>query len=296
VLLAIAFMSGARWRIVYLIVTYATWFILNRGWQVRVYHALIAVPTLGLVSTLLKYVFRVAVHSIPFTTYVASVGGIVGLFFDPTEFVMPSLLTALVGFDYASEFVRQPWETVSLLVLYPLPRALFPWKPTFPSDDVTRYFAPDVVEDTGSRTTIGLFGDAYIEYGLLGGIFAIACFGFLYGLAAQWCARQSRVVIIRALPLILYCAYQVYRTGLATAGQMLWPFGFYVLVIGMLTFISAGASAATPERNRHPGTPGPDVAPRPFERRSEAARASRPIAARWTGAKAGARSDAVGRS
>jgi hypothetical protein len=207
---------------------------------------------------------------------------------------MPSLLTALVGFGYASEFVRQPWETVSLLVLYPLPRALFPWKPTFPSDDVTRYFAPDVVEDTGSRTTIGLFGDAYIEYGLLGGIFAIACFGLLYGLAAQWCARQSRVVIIRTLPLILYCAYQIYRTGLATAGQMLWPFGFYALVIGILTFISAGATSATADSSRHLGAPGPKDVPRRTARGATEVGAARPIAARWTGAGGNKRSGAVG--
>jgi len=140
------------------------------------------------------------------------------------------VLTVVV--NEKSPLYRIPGLSVASALLFPVPRALAPWKPYPASIDFTKVFDPKGWHLAHRGLTIGGLAEIYVEFGLLIGGPILALLGYIWMRSIVVSIRMGYLAHIFTFPILYYMANGFLRGDLALAFQTPWFFVFFALVAG----------------------------------------------------------------
>lgn len=187
------------------------------------------VPIVPLVTTILllyRFYFRASWAYGSVGDFVASYGGVLGVFFKSSEISFAEAFLA-VG-QYRERIESYPFEGILGAASYLLPREIFSWKPLSASAHFTEYLSPNRWEFTKSEILVTGFGNVLMEFGLYWGALVICGIGFFWGRLVAASARASRFYVAVLYPFVVWWMYVFLRGDFFNLGSTIWPLAIVV--------------------------------------------------------------------
>lgn len=201
----------------------------ERGWRLPgMVYAPGIVVALGL-SIVLRWLQRDQFVYDSFTAMLQAHGGVLQMLFATPEIALADTLTVLVS--AGERFARVPFESVAAFVLFPIPRALIPFKPFGASTEFTSLADPERWQTFGSEITVTGYGDLFMQFGALGAAPFMVLAALIWGTAVVRVANARNPAIrLLWLPYLVWWAYVFVRTDLYIMAFSVWPLLLVLLV------------------------------------------------------------------
>lgn len=159
--------------------------------------------------------------------------GVFAVFFRTAEISMADVLVVLC--NYSHHISRYPFESFLSAIMYPLPRALFEWKPISADGVVTSEFSPLRWELTKSEIVITGFGDFFIQFGWLFSIFLCFVIGYIWLkiiLSSIYSLGNKSILIV---PFMMWWMYIFLRSGVFNMAGSVWSYLLILIIFGFST-------------------------------------------------------------
>lgn len=199
-----------------------------KGRVVRWWWVVPIVPLVSAFLLLYRYYFRASWAYSSVDEFVASYGGVLGVFFKSSEISFAEVF--LAADQYRERIESYPFEGVLGALSYLLPREMFEWKPLSASAHFTEYLSPRRWEFTKSEILVTGFGNVLLEFGLYWGAVVICAIGFLWAKLLAATAQASRFYLAVLYPYAVWWMYVFLRGDFFNLGSTIWPLA---LVIAM---------------------------------------------------------------
>lgn len=170
--------SGARSQLVVLLLAVLYAFSLH-GLKIGRLLALASLVPFAFAMSILRILSRGgALFYGDIWTYLTVRGGIVSFLFETDEISNAEIFSQFVLNDNLP-LDRFPFQGLLGVLFVPLPRAIFPWKPTPLSTDFTIYWSPVIFENSRSELVVGAFSEAVLEFGIVFAPLMLALVGYV---------------------------------------------------------------------------------------------------------------------
>ncbi|MBU1315432.1 MAG: oligosaccharide repeat unit polymerase [Alphaproteobacteria bacterium] len=192
-----------------------------RGWRFprRIW---LAFPMLGLASAYSLYYLRGFKAYSSVDEQVQRSGGWVDLLVNPFEFHYHLSLTSIVTMGLDDKIDRIPGEAFWAALFLPVPRSIMPFKGLSPSAPYSEIINPDVWFRFASQTTLGVFGDVYLEFGLVAGSLVVFLLGWLWYRMSTPDPRRAIEVQAMVTTAMLALTILFVRAGITQMAQIFW--------------------------------------------------------------------------
>lgn len=162
---SIVLSSGARGQLVVLALAFFYALSLHRIKFSRIL-ALFSLIPFAILMSVLRIASRGGVSfNGNIAEYILNRGGILSFLFETDEVSYVEIFSQFVMNDQIPIF-RFPFQGLLGVFAVPLPRELFPWKPTPLSTDFTIYWSPAIFANSRSELVVGGFSEAVLEFGV----------------------------------------------------------------------------------------------------------------------------------
>lgn len=224
--------TGSRGVIILVGLIYAISLVLwGRRIPAQLY--LLVIPVLSYLLALSRYLLRESWKFRSFADFVEFRGGFGALFFNSAEVAMAEAITVIsANMDLLS---RPPFESFLGILMYPLPRSVFTFKPLGASSFLTATLSPNQWQWTKAEILTTGYGDFIMQFGLWWAIplVALCAFAWLRGCLLVINAPQWQTAVL--LPFLIWWMYIFMRGSIFNVGASIWPF---LIVLGTYTIVT----------------------------------------------------------
>lgn len=217
--------SGSRGAIILLALIACTNYTLKKAplsWR----YLVIGIPVVVVGLVVVRYVFREAWRYDSIGQFLDASGGLLGVFFQSSEVSLAEVLTMAVAVD--GKLDLYPFQGLLGLLTYPVPRALFEYKPLSASGYFTELVSPGRWESARSEILVTGFGNVYLEFGLFLGAVVIFLMAWGWIVAVRRCLAKGSVNAI-FYPFLLWLCYAFMRGDFFNMGSTVWAVLLVVL-------------------------------------------------------------------
>jgi|GEM_PF-2826373 len=201
-----------------------------RGRRIPAYIYVFAIPVLIYLLAFSRFILRESWKFRTFAEFVEFRGGFGELFFNSVEVAMAEAITVIANnLEIVS---RPPFESFLGVVMYPLPRSIFTFKPLGASSFITATLSPNKWYMTKAEVLTTGYGDFIMQFGLWGAVPMIGLLTFVWLRACLRAIHGSREQTAIWLPFLIWWLTIFMRGSLFNVGSSLWPF---LVVLGTYT-------------------------------------------------------------
>ena len=219
--------TGSRGVLILVLLIWAVALVVH-GIRISSLWYLVVIPVLSVFLSVSRYFLREAWRYDTYSEFVEDRGGYFQLFFGTVEIGMAEALSTIV--IRANAFNRAPFESFLGLLIYPLPRSVFEFKPWGASSYFTQEMSPVRWYWTKSEILTTGYGDLILQFGLVGATAAVFLLAFLWHRGCMRIINGLPNRIIVWLPFLIWWMYIFVRGDVFNIGNTLWP--FLVVIIG----------------------------------------------------------------
>lgn len=221
------FVTGTRGVLIFIGIIFLV-NLAGHGRRIQAYWYLALIPVTAYFLAILRFLLRRSNNFRSFGDYVAFEGGFGGLFFNTSEVAMAEAITVIS--NNLDQFSRPPFEGFIGVLMYPLPRSIFSFKPMGAGGIITEALSPARWEMTRSEILPTGYGDIIMQFGPWIGTVVVFIMAF------TWLSAALRVIHLSAenraiwLPFLIWWLYIFLRGAVFNLGASIWP--FMIVLIG----------------------------------------------------------------
>ncbi len=231
------FVSGSRGGLILLIIILLI--ASNKSVrQIRGWYLFAAIPFVATLLLTSRYYLRESWRYSSIGDFINDNGGLGQVFFSTSEI---SMAEVIVTIDMWKEQIeRFPFESFLAAVMYPLPRAIFEFKPFGSGGVLTELLSPMRWEFTRSEIVTTGYGDLLMQFGF---VFSIIVF---FIISSIWIRSVQNVITggiqkqILFLPFLIWWPYVFLRADFFNLAGNVWPFVLAMLIYSFFRKMSLG--------------------------------------------------------
>lgn len=214
-------LSGSRGNLLFLLIIVTFVFSFNIK-KIHSYFLILAIPVVAFVLLVTRYFFREAWRYNSIFDFIDDKGGVGHVFFSTAEISMAEVLVTINV--WKDELIRYPFESFVGGLMFPLPRAIFTFKPTGSGGVLTDLLSPLRWELTRSEIVTTGYGDLIMQFGVLGGLFVFFIMCFIWCKSVFKVLNMSQQSMIFLLPFLLWWPYVFIRADIFNMFGSIWSF------------------------------------------------------------------------
>lgn len=219
--------TGSRGNLLLLVIILAILFILNFK-VIRPIFLFISIPFVGLILLITRYYFRESWRYNSIFEFIDDNAGVGHVFFSTSEISMADVLVTINV--WKEQIERFPFESFLAGLMYPLPRAIFTFKPLGSGGTLTELLSPVRWELTRSELVTTGYGDLLMQFGVAGGLLVFAILCFIWGLCVRKVMLLSNENIIIFLPFLIWWPYIFIRADIFNMFSSIWSFSLVLFI------------------------------------------------------------------
>jgi hypothetical protein len=169
-----------------------------------------------------------------FPDFLQARGGVFELFFGSASTEASVAKCFSVAILHGENLERGPFTSLIGMLMYPLPRDIFQFKPLGASSEFTQKMAPLRWLFTGSEVTITGYADLVLSLGVFGAGVVLFFLSFCWLRACTWAINAESPWNTTALAFLIWFMFNFLRSDLYVASSFMWSF---VVIIGGYWFL-----------------------------------------------------------
>ncbi|HHT0105262.1 TPA: oligosaccharide repeat unit polymerase [Raoultella planticola] len=195
----------------------------------------IALPIVGYLLTVLRYVFRESWRYSSMGEFVDDKGGYFQLFFNSVEISMAEVITTAVKFS--SHISRFPLESLWAGIVFPIPRSIYEAKPVGGSSEFTNVMSPDKWFYTKSEIVVTGYGDLYLNLGFIFSGLLLFFVGIFWAHLIIKNISKGEQYNLYFVPVLMWLMYTFLRADIFNMMRWLWAFIIFNFIIYIINKI-----------------------------------------------------------
>lgn len=213
--------TGSRGLVILVLLIVAITLVTG-GIRISTIWYVVVIPAVAFFLSVSRYFLRESWRYDSYAEFITDVGGYSELFFYSAEISLADAFATII--QQAETLPRAPFESLLGMIMYPLPRAIFEFKPWGASAYVTQELSPARWYWTKSEILTTGYGDLVLDFGLVGASVAAFFLAFVWLRSCLSAINGPSDRIVIWLSFLIWWMYVFVRGDIFNIGGTLWPF------------------------------------------------------------------------